>query len=42
MKETKKEVYVCPEIEFVEFEIEDSITTTSTSGSIFNEEVWGL
>ncbi len=42
MKENKKEVYSSPEIEFVEFEIEDSITADSASnGSVFNEELWG-
>ncbi len=40
MGEEKKE-YMCPEIEFVEFEIEDSISGESSSGSVFFEDIWG-
>ena len=34
-----KEIYEAPQIEIVEFEIEDAITLSG--GSLFGEEIWG-
>lgn len=37
-----KEIYEAPQIEIVEFEIEDAITTSSgITGILFGEEIWG-
>jgi hypothetical protein len=36
----EKDIYVKPEIEIIEFEIEDSIAT-SLNGSTYYEEIWG-
>ncbi len=37
-----KEIYEAPQIEIVEFEIEDAITASSgLSGALFGEEIWG-
>ena len=38
MKE--KDIYVKPEVEIIEFEIEDSIAT-SANGTTYYEEIWG-
>lgn len=36
-----KEIYEAPQIEVVEFEIEDAITVSGLSGTLFGEEIWG-
>lgn len=35
-----KDIYVKPEVEIIEFEIKDSIATSS-DGSTLYEEIWG-
>lgn len=35
-----KDIYVKPEIEVIEFEIQDSIAT-SANGASYYEEIWG-
>lgn len=36
-----KEIYEAPQIEIVEFEIEDAITLSGDQGIMFGEEIWG-
>ena len=36
----EKDIYVKPEIEVIEFEIQDSIAASSV-GSTYYEEIWG-